>query len=258
MLAYEAIQMIEVDLRALVKLVLGADWLAVSTIDRSKLVEKRDEESKRRSAAALDEDLIAYTELTQLQNLILTKAWDRFSEALGTKKHIETYLSKISAYRNPTTHSRPLLPFEEHLVIGISGELRNRIALHRHRIEASTMYWPTIEQVTDSFGHTASGPGGSGGTSLVRLEVGDVVTFNCRAYDLEQRELTWRLHQNARGVDLDTAIGERVELTWTVTVEDVAENAVIIPIVKSSGPYHRVAGWGDDHVSFYYPVNPPR
>jgi hypothetical protein len=110
-------------------------------------------------------------------------------------------------------HSRSLLPFEEDLVLGISGELRNQIALYRKEREEANMFWPTIEQVTDSFGHSAVGPSGGAGTLGVRLEVGTETTFKCRAYDPEQRELTWRL--NTGGVDTD--VGEQVTLTWTVT-----------------------------------------
>jgi hypothetical protein len=255
--AYEAIQTIETDLRTLVRLILGENWLAISGLDSAVLEGRRQTEGQRRPAAALDQDLLAYTELTQLQNLILDKAWDQFAPALGTRAHIKTYLSKISAYRNPTMHSRPLLPFEEHLVLGISGELRNQIALYRKEREEANMFWPTIEQVTDSFGHTAVGPAGDAGTSGVRLEVGNVVTFKCRAYDPEQRELTWRL--NARGIDLDTGVGGEVTLTWTVTTADVGESMLIHVLVKSTGPYHRISqDWGDDYVYFHYPVNPPR
>lgn len=68
MQAYEAIQTIETDLRTLVRLVLGDDWLGVSGLDRVKLEEKRQTERNRRLAAAIEQDLLAYTELTQLQN----------------------------------------------------------------------------------------------------------------------------------------------------------------------------------------------
>ncbi len=260
--SYDAIQLIERDLRTLVRLVLGPEdaWLAASNrIERAKLDEKREDERRKRPAAALNEDLLEYTEFTQLQNLILDEAWPKFQPALGTRNHISTYLSKASGFRNPTMHSRALLPFEEHLVLGISGELRNRVALYRREIEGESMFWPVIEEVTDSFGNSAVGPSGDAGSATVRLEVGDTVTFDCRAYDPENRELTWRLHQNARGVDLDTAIGESVRLTWIVTAEDIAESVPIVPIIKSTGPYHRVsAHWGDDHVMFHYSVNPPR
>jgi hypothetical protein len=176
MQAYEAIQTIETDIRTLVRLVLGDSWLGVSGLDRAALEVKRQTEQNRRPAAAIEQDLLAYTELTQLQNLILDRAWERFAPALGTKAHIKTYLSKISAYRNPTMHRRSLLPFEEHLVLGISGELRNQIALYRKEREEANMFWPTIEQVTDSFGHAAVGPSGDAGTPGVRLEVGTEVT----------------------------------------------------------------------------------
>ena len=167
MQAYEAIQTIETDLRTLVQLVLGDNWLGVSGIDRATLEAKRQTERNRRPAAAIERDLLAYTELTAAK-LILDKAWEKFEPALGTRAHIKTYLSKISAYRNPTMHSRSLLPFQVNLVLGISGELRNQIALYRKEREEANMFWPTIEQVTDSFGHSAVGPSGDAGPTGVK------------------------------------------------------------------------------------------
>lgn len=264
---YEAVRLVELDLRQLVRTVLGPSWLdtarASGVVDVAKLEEKAAVERGRRPATTVSSDLLDYTEFTQLNNLILKKEWDAFAPALGTKKHIETYLSKIAGFRNPTMHARPLLPFEEHLVLGISGELRNRIAIYRNTKEQSSMYYPVVDLITDNFGNTHDGVTNSIIQTGVRLEIGETVTFTCRATDPEDRELHWKLSNNAHGGpdrQIDEATGNEVTLSYTFNRADVGESVPLLIHMRSSGEFHRQPDprGKDASAMFHYAVNPPR
>ncbi|WP_157101574.1 hypothetical protein [Nocardia shimofusensis] len=263
---YEAVRLVELDLRQLVRVVLGSSWLeaarAGGVVDVAKLEAKVNDERGRRPATVVSTDLIEYTEFTQLQALILEERWDAFAPALGKKKHIETYLSKIAGFRNPTMHARALLPFEEHLVLGISGELRNRIAIYRNTKEQSSMYYPVVDSITDNFGNTHDGVTNAIIQTGVRMGIGETVTFTCRATDPEDRQLHWRLCNNAAGhpdSQTDEATGNEVVLSYTFTRADVGERVPLLVTLRSSGEFHRLPGpsaW-DATAMFHYAVNPP-
>lgn len=262
---YEAVRLVELDLRQLVRVVLGSSWVEAAreygAVDETRLEAKVADERGRRPATVVSTDLLDYTEFTQLQTLILDGRWDAFAPALGKKKHIETYLSKIAGFRNPTMHARSLLPFEEHLVLGISGELRNRIAIYRNSQEESSMYYPVVDSITDNFGNTHDGVTDLITQTGVRLEVGETVTFNCRATDPEGRELHWRLNNNAAGhSEADEAVGSEVVLSYTFTRADVGERVPLLMTMRSSGEFHRQPGsrGTDATAMFHYAVNPPR
>ncbi|KLL96311.1 hypothetical protein NJ76_16625 [Rhodococcus sp. IITR03] len=159
-------------------------------------------------------------------------------------------------------HARPLLPFEEHLVLGISGELRNRIAIYRNTKEQSSMYYPVVNSITDNFGNTHDGVTNAITQTGVRMEIGETVTFTCRATDPQDRELHWQLRNNAAGhpdSQTDKASGNEAVLSYTFTRADVSERVPLLITLRSSGEFHRLAGpsaW-DATAMFHYAVNPP-
>src|SRR6202043_2622408 len=91
-------------------------------------------------------------------------------------------------FRNAVMHSRELLPFERDLLSGISGEIRNLVAIHRSSMGPDSKYYPTVESVVDSFGNNLGE-----GLQVVdtRVQTGTTVEFTCRAWDTTSRALTW-------------------------------------------------------------------
>jgi hypothetical protein len=252
----EAINLVEVVLRDLVRLVLGDAWMQSRRVQVDELETKRREDQAKRRGTAVNEDLLAYTDFTQLQQIILDD-WNKFGPALGSKKYIATYFDRLNGFRNPTMHSRPLRKFERDLVNGIVGELRNLIVMYRSARGPDTAYYPKIELVTDSLGNNKNG-------ELVfspkaRLEVGECITFECRGWDPQDRNLTWQLMID-RGRDgnvVAEAQGSEVTLTLVITEEMVREHLLVEISMRSDGRYHR-NGFYDDLVDFYYAVDPPR
>ncbi|WP_329202844.1 MULTISPECIES: hypothetical protein [unclassified Streptomyces] len=266
----EALASCERSLRELLTISLrdkfGDNWLqeVFTTEDLARLREKQEVEAKRRTkrgAAAVSASLITYAEFTQLTRLV-TRHWDLLDGALGAKKEITVLLDRIEAMRNAVAHSRELLPFEQELMSAIAGEIRNRVTIHVSGQDASGEYFPRVEIVRDSFGHsTETAISAQDQMFMVRtgvtLRPGDVVRFTCRAVDPQSRPLTWRM-QTPDGTSHDAGEGEDLEIVWQVEEKHIHTNASLLLTVSSDGQHHRygTVGW-DAAVDFRYKVLPP-
>ncbi len=259
--AGHAINMAENDLRALVREVLGDEWLTRSDCDIGRLESKREEERKRRSGGVVDEDLLVYTEFYELKEIIL-RNWGDFSAVWRSKRYFEAVFSRLEDFRNPDAHSRPLLPFEEQLVLGLSGELRNTITLHRSSTAVGGEHYPIVEMIEDSLGNrfvpSEAQQTGSGFTIPARFQVGDVVTFRMRAWDPHARAVRWTVTFHGRPgqpvIELD---GAEVQFEWAASEDEVGENMPLIGVtMSSSGQYHRNRKH-DSFMALYVTVDPP-
>jgi hypothetical protein len=96
----DAINMAENDLRALVREVLGDEWVSKSPCDPVRLEAKRDEERKRRPGVVVDEDLLVYTEFYELKEIVLDN-WDAFSSVWRSKRYFEAMFSRLEDFSEP-------------------------------------------------------------------------------------------------------------------------------------------------------------
>lgn len=253
---HEAISLVEVVLRRLIRAVLGDDWTKDKSVDLPRLEGKQKAEVASRRGMIASDDLLRYVEFTQLKEIIDNR-WDKgFSDVLGKKKYFDTYMDRLAAFRNPTMHARPLYGFEVELVNGIAGEIRQMTAIYRSSGRGQDMtYYPTIESITDNYGRegNATNPAKP---DKIPVNVGDVITFTCHAVDPQDRELTWNMHLSASPRTLPGHVGSEVTFVWEVTDEDVGEMVGAWFRVTSSGRYHRWQGF-DDEASMFFEVPPP-
>lgn len=257
--AYNEISRTEGALRDLVRIVLGDGWIARSGLSEEAVAtmeRRRTEDHKRRRGARVGGDLLDYTELTQLGRIIL-RNWEDFHPALGPhKKNVEMDLDRLGAIRNPVAHTRPLLPYEEHLVAGIGGELRNRIALFRSSMDEADQIWPTLEYVRDNFGNEVQSTNGMLPTD-VTLRVGDVVEFKCAATDPEGMPLTWRVFNPASGpIPNSAVVGDDVTLTWVPRESDIGDDSQVTVRVSARDRSHHRHATCDGIAHFWYRVLP--
>lgn len=254
----DAITAAENTLRDVILSVMGsrdADWLDASglTPDRlQRMADRLSEERRRRSGTVIEERLLYYSDLPDLKTIV-DKHWDRFKPCFDNKRTFDVYMDRLVDMRTAQMHGRELLPFEQQLAHGISGEFRNRVTIFRSGQGPDREYFPRIEYVRDSFGNTVEGYGGgvtSAETQLI-LRPGDVVTFDLRAWDPEAAPYTWRVIITA--VNSADFSGESYE--WRVTEADIGERVGPTFYLASSRPYHRRPNY-DDAVTLYYRVLP--
>jgi len=252
------------------------NWIDDFTAEQVKKLEnKRAEEDKRRDGIAVSQDLLNYTEIHELQNII-NKHWNPDVKAiLDDKKRTEVYLGIIFDVRNTISHSRPIFAAERLLLAGAAGQIRNQLARYRTKADGPERHYPSIDSARDSMGkdgwhspkllrrpYSAAAPL----QDVPRLDVGATIIFELEATDPRGRELIWKRYsipeaqmptsvdQKARAVD--EMNGQRIQMTWTVSDDDVGEYRQIVLTVSNSGRYHRERSW-DDAVIFHYHINPP-
>lgn len=245
----------------------GTDWLSnVSTPkQRATWLERAavDHTHTRKGAAqvpALELDFSHFYELLGFAD----RHWDKLAPALGKKAVTFALLTRFEDLRDRVAHGRVLLNFEQELMSGIAGQIRNQVTIYMSSRDAYGDYYPRIDSIIDDFGHQIvsgiqSGDGelmGSLQTEQV-LRPGHIVHFRCRGTDPQGRSLVWRLMCCHGHTDEVTASsGSEAVLTWTVSEADVRATAVAEVYMTSDGKYHRCAGF-DQRAYFTYSVAPP-
>jgi hypothetical protein len=265
-----ALESCETALRQLLVHVLaekyGSEWMTKVFNERQlkTFAERREYEQKKRTprgVAVVSDALIDYTQFFDLLALA-EKNWELLVPALGKKADTLALLRRIDDLRNSVAHNRALLPFEEDLVAGIAGEIRNRVTIYMSSQDETGDLYARIEEVSDSFGNRLDGVATleashpSVATGLT-LSVGQIVTFRCRASDPQGRRLTWRLdtsYAHDRSVVIE---GDDVELRWEVTDEHVSSQTNVYVKVIAESRYHRWEQTYDGQAVFLYRVDPP-
>ncbi|MGV9510571.1 hypothetical protein ACWDQZ_33715 [Streptomyces tendae] len=254
-----AVQTVEIALRELIRRVLGPNWSeSRGAPDLERLKEKQEEDRKRRDGAIVSDDLLAYTELYSLTQLV-EKNWESFKPVFGDSARTKVFLGILADFRNPVAHSRQLLPFERELLSGAAGQLRNQVSLFLSRGDGPHRYYPSIESVTDSFGHVAGSDYDADRYHTgTRLNVGDRLSFHCMATDPRGRDITWRLGVGAstEQEEVSSVTGVPAELIWEVDERHVGEKRWVRISVAHAGRFHR-RGDFDDERFLTYNVNPP-
>lgn len=253
----QAIAIIETDLRRLIRAAMRneGNWLTRAFGEEAvaELGARQLEESRRRSPAVVPSDPLEYTHLYQLRTLI-NKNWQLFASPLGAKKDFDVLIGIVEDFRNAPAHSRELLPHERLLLEGIAGKIRTQVTNFVSTQSADAKHYPIIELVRDSFGNTASESKQIVATGLT-LQVGDVVTYQCRGWDSQGRELTWRWGVTS-AISGPATTGTEVEIQWVVKPEHVASFVHLEIQLLSNGQFHRHRFY-DDEATFRYTVDPP-
>jgi|JI6StandDraft_1071083.scaffolds.fasta_scaffold27332_1 hypothetical protein len=201
---WQAIKDVENALRDFISIILhkkhGDNWIQDSGITPDgikKLEEKRETERNKLGSANIETRLIYYSEIWDLARIIRAK-WDSdFKDVFGDIKRIECYLDVymniLSTFRIASAHNRDLLSFQKHLVIGISGEIRNRLVTYRSKMETADDVFPRIESIVDNYNNIWT-PGQGSLLCETELRKGDYLEFTIKATDPLGGKIFYALH----------------------------------------------------------------
>ncbi|NNC82143.1 MAG: hypothetical protein HKN79_01075 [Flavobacteriales bacterium] len=209
--------------------------------------EKKIPETHGPNAIKGEEKLIQYASMDDIRT-ILDNYWENgFHELFEDKQILDVYLRIISDYRDPDSRRRELFVHQKHLLLGISGEIRNRIATWRSKSEMGGVY-ARIESVRDNLGNSWN----PGDVRKVKtdhtLRVGDQLEFIITAADPEDSELQYKCHHTKWQTNNIVII--------SVDRGMVGQSSAFHLMVKGDRKHHAYPLGFDDRVSFEYEVIP--
>ena len=243
----------------------GSDWLrTISNSGQRRMWASRAESEPkvRPGVAALPPEGLTYSDFSDLIT-IARNFWPPLEPALGPKNETLPLLERFEQLRNGVAHSRGILIFEEDLLSGIAGQVRNQVTIFMSTQDPSGDYYPRIELVRDRFGNQIEPVPGernqhvSDGLCRAKqvLRVGDTVDFECVGTDPKDRELHWKLRSAGAPEHIEVApSGAPVRLRWTAGTS--GESCEVQIHLNSPSPYHRRSD-NDGLVLFVYKVLPP-
>lgn len=201
--------------------------------------------------------VLDFSTLGQLLD-VANRHWTLLQPALGPRDLTMPLLRRLTQIRNGNSHSREPLPYEQHLALGISGEIRNRVATFMSTQSPSGEYYPRVEMVRDNYGNqvdvaTMREIGTIAAWTNLKLTPGTEVTFDCRGVDPQGRDLSWYIYTGFTPSEIK--VGNEVQLTWVVGRGDVQAVKNLNIRMKSAGEFHRKGGH-DVEIDFFYEVVP--
>jgi hypothetical protein len=229
---------------------IGEEWIEKSGISADRIIiwkERREVEDKKQKFGTPENRLIYYADFYDL-GIILDKNWNKnFADALGDKKTILLFLKILDDFRNPDAHRRELLPHQKYLILGISGEIRNRIILYRSKKETGEDYFPRIESVRDNLGNYVVSSKSSNNEKLI-LRPGDFLTFVISATDPLGEALEYCCYG-------ETAWQEDNSIKINIEKKHIAKRQTFMVCIRSKRDYHAKDTY-DDFAIFNYTILP--
>ena len=266
-----ALESAELALRLAVKEAFGEGWLELPDAPgRARLEGVRERDAANREGLSTSQDLIDFTLTIELTRFI-RRNHEAMADVFPSWPLVESMLNLIDAVRNPNQHHRGLAPWERDLISGVAGQLRTLLAKYRSEKDTLNEDYPCIESVKDSFMNEGY-PNSVQHTTLMRtLVLGETITFQCSAWDYQQREIRWRLTApNSAGhwaadwpqdaADKDggsSAVGADAVLTWTPQRHHAMPWVSIKVMMRNGGEFYRNSYRYDDSREFVYRVRPP-
>ena len=230
---------------------IGEDWInhcGVTQERINKWKERKESEEKKQVYIPPEKRLLYYSDFYDLVNII-DKNWDNgFKDVFGDKATTMVFLKLLNDFRNTEAHRRELLPDQKHLIIGISGAIRNKIISYRSKGETGEDYFPRLESVKDNLGNTWVA-GDPFPEVLGTLRVGDTIQFIITATDPLGENLEYSIFggkwRDANVIDIK------------LTEKHISKGHDFGIAVRSKRSYHAHNGF-DDAVIFRYQILPKK
>ncbi|OGX83792.1 Swt1 family HEPN domain-containing protein [Hymenobacter glacialis] len=211
----------------------------------NKWKEKFEAELRKQRYSNCDPRLIYYSDFYDLGNII-RKNWELFVNAFGEKKEIEIFLKLLEDFRNTNAHGRELLTYQKHIVVGLTGEIRNRITKFRSMQETGESYFPRIESVHDNYGNSWK-MGDLGIITGLTLREGDILEFVVSATDPKDERIEYSIDYR------DWQSEKHIQVL--LSEAHIRQQLTICILIRSQRSYHASDGY-DDAVIFKYQVLP--
>jgi len=231
----------------------GPDWIRQSGLppERIEYLESQRETFETNRISMQEENrLINYTNFIDLKRILQRNWAGDFELAFGDFNTLDVYLTTLHRYYDPDAHNRSLLTHQKHLILGISGFLRNRIIVYRSWKEGDKKGFPKIESVRDNLGNLwIPGKPKKIRTGL-SLQTGDVLEFVVSAKDPEEMDLEYRIFPGKWS--------SSNVLLIELSDKHISAQSIFHIGIRSKRKYHAFPLGYDDRVTFEYEVHPKK
>lgn len=161
-----------------------------------KWEEKIEEENRRFKGAITENRLLYFSDFYDLGKII-NYNWDAFKNVFHEKKRFEIFFSEIEKFRNTKAHGRVLFEFQQSMINGILGDLKNLIIMYNNKNETTADYFLKILRVSDNLGNIYNSIENSFPSMNNNiLRVGDELEFHVDAVDPKDRKIEYFIRVN--------------------------------------------------------------
>lgn len=229
----------------------GENWINESGLSEERIQEilaLKHQNEKELNPMTTENRLLNYCSFKDL-GIILSTHWnDEFERAFGNKNALVTYLNTLYKFNNPDAYNRPLLSFEKHLILGVTGTIRNNISVYRSWKEIGKEGFPQIESVTDNYANLWTMGAPKKLKTQLSLRVGDLLEFVIAASDPLDEDLDYRIFPNKWQ--------SNNILQYEIKKEDVGKDITFQIGIKSRRKHHAYPLGYDDRITFEYTILP--
>ena len=236
-------------LRTIISNVLGSadetDFkVTAERIDKWK--DKREIEKKKFDGILTETRILYYSDFYDL-NVIISKNREIFKAIFDDKKRFEIFFNEIEAYRNTIAHGRQLLPYQQHILEGIVGDLKTKLVLHHNKNVNTDDYFIKLLKISDNLGNVwDSNSLRMGLMTETTLRVGDSIELLIEAYDPKERDIMFEVKCG------DTILtGQTNSFSFPVNKSMIGKLSIIRIKVSTEAEYNNEEG-----VTFVYSILP--
>ena len=184
----EALSTVENALRLVVDVVLGDAWESMIPEPKLDLAKSRmAAEVRKRDGLMATGSLIRYLDFSMLTQLVVDQ-WLAFEPVFVDQRRTELYFDFLKTVRNAEAHNRPLLGYEQELLSGIAGHLRNQVSLFQTSRYSANKQDLLLARIIDPFGHEGIVQDDD---VRVVLHAGQHIQLNCELLEPSLAPVTW-------------------------------------------------------------------
>lgn len=229
----------------------GKNWMTESGLSDARLKELNQIRLKYEqefNPLTTEGRLLNYCNFIDIITIISTHWNNQFEVAFGDFENIKAYLRTLQKFQNPDAFNRPLLSFEKHFILGVTGTIRNNISVYRTWKEVGKEGFPIIDSVKDNFANLWTMGAPKKLKTQLSLSVGDMLEFVVLGSHPNDEELQYRLFRKK------WQTGNVIQ--YEIQQSDLGKDISFHIGIKGLQKHHAYPLGYDDKVTFEYTILP--